>query len=253
MKTKITFALAIYAATSFSPYGGTKGGCQNIGINTTGAAPATNHLLEIIQPSTADSTHGLWVTHEGAIIGTGYGAFIKKAGASTTNIGLFSTATGGTNNYAAIFEQGNVGIGTTSPTYKLHVVGKIKTDNINETSDMRLKKNVNTIENALVKVQLLRGVSFNWKTEEFKERNFDTLPQIGLIAQEVEKVLPQIVDTDKEGYKSVEYSKLVALLIEAIKEQQTQNSEMKIQIHLLKAEIGELKENQYSPTEEVKK
>ncbi len=115
---------------------------------------------------------------------------------------------------------GNVGVGTTTPTYKLHVIGKIKTDNINETSDSRLKKDIVTIDNAITKVEQLRGVFFNWRTEEFKDRNFDTTLQMGVIAQEIEKIIPEVVNTDGDGYKSVEYSKLVGLLIEAIKEQQ---------------------------------
>ncbi|MES2397536.1 MAG: tail fiber domain-containing protein [Bacteroidota bacterium] len=123
--------------------------------------------------------------------------------------------------------NGNVGIGTTAPTYKLHVVGRIKTDNINETSDIRLKKDVMTISNALAKVEQLRGVYFNWRSDEFKDRNFDTTHQVGVIAQEIEKIFPEVVSTDADGYKSVEYSKLVGVLIEAIKEQQQTISNLK--------------------------
>ena len=85
---------------------------------------------------------------------------------------------------------------------------------------MRLKKNIVTIDNSLIKLQNLRGVYFDWRTEEFKERKFDTTRQVGLIAQEVERAIPELVSADKEGFKSVEYSKVVAVLIEAMKEQQ---------------------------------
>jgi hypothetical protein len=117
-------------------------------------------------------------------------------------------------------DDGNVGIGGASGSYKLRVTGKVKSDGINETSDARLKKNVNAIEDALHKVMEMRGVTYNWKTEEFPERNFDKQLQFGLIAQDLEKVIPELVDTDNEGWKSIEYSHIVPVLIEAIKEQQ---------------------------------
>ncbi|MGE0635717.1 MAG: tail fiber domain-containing protein [Bacteroidia bacterium] len=116
---------------------------------------------------------------------------------------------------------GNVGIGNIgTPTHKLQVSGKVKSDGINETSDARLKKNVNAIEGALHKVMEMHGVTYNWKTEEYPERNFDKTLQFGLIAQELEMVIPELVDTDNEGWKSIEYSHIVPVLIEAIKEQQ---------------------------------
>jgi hypothetical protein len=120
-----------------------------------------------------------------------------------------------------ILPTGVVGIGTVpTGTYKLEVSGKLGTSGINETSDIRYKKKISTIENALGKVMQLRGVNYEWRADEFKEKNFDTTAQIGLIAQEVEKIIPQVVTTDANGYKAVEYSKLVALLIEALKEQE---------------------------------
>ena len=116
---------------------------------------------------------------------------------------------------------GNVGIGNiATPTHRLQVSGKVKSDGINETSDARLKKNVNAIEGALHKVMEMHGVTYNWKSEEYPERNFDKTLQFGLIAQDLEKVIPELVDTDNEGWKSIEYSHIVPVLIEAIKEQQ---------------------------------
>jgi hypothetical protein len=80
--------------------------------------------------------------------------------------------------------------------------------NVTAYSDVRLKTNINTITAALDKVNQLRGVSYTK----------DSTPGIGLIAQEVEKVLPELVFTGKDGYKSVAYQNIVALLIEAVKE-----------------------------------
>ena len=78
------------------------------------------------------------------------------------------------------------------------------------TSDERVKTNIRPITNALDITEQLSGVRFNWK-----ENN---LPSLGLIAQEVEKVLPEVVNTDSEDMKSINYSSLVSLLVEAIKE-----------------------------------
>jgi trimeric autotransporter adhesin len=97
----------------------------------------------------------------------------------------------------------------------------------NYASDASLKKDIGIIPDALSKVLDLKGVSFKWK---------DTgRADLGLIAQDVEKVFPQIVATDKStGLKSVEYANIVAPLIEAMKEQQQQIDELKKEIEILK-------------------
>ena len=102
------------------------------------------------------------------------------------------------------------------------------------SSDIRFKKDIKPLENTLETVKSLNGVSYKWNTEEFPEKKFQDDEQIGLIAQDVEKVIPSLVDTDSEGYKSVDYIKLNVLLLEAIKEQQ-------LSIDVLKQEIEELK------------
>jgi len=68
----------------------------------------------------------------------------------------------------------------------------------------------------------LRGVNFNWNTTAYPQRMFSDKRTMGFIAQEVEKVVPEIVQTENtaEGYKSVQYDKVVALLVEAVKAQQ---------------------------------
>lgn len=93
-----------------------------------------------------------------------------------------------------------------------------------ESSDARLKENVETLTNPLEKVMSLRGVSYN--KIETPDR-----PEIGFIAQEVEEVVSEIVDTDAEGMKAVSYARTVALLVEAIKEQQEQIDGMQAKIN----------------------
>jgi hypothetical protein len=111
--------------------------------------------------------------------------------------------------------------------YEKFHCGMLRTAGITETSDRRLKKDIRPIDNAMSTVLQLNGVHYNWKTnEELDKENItmrnteDTNPngEIGFIAQEVEKIIPELVNTDKEGFKSMEYSKMVALLVEAYKD-----------------------------------
>ncbi len=123
-------------------------------------------------------------------------------------------------NNSNIFNNGaNVGIGTTTPSVKLEVNGRLKTQGINELSDVRYKKDIHTLVNSLEKIKELRGVSYKWRVDDFPNNNFDSSIQIGLIAQELELVYPELINNDNNGYKSVDYSKIVAILIEAFKEQ----------------------------------
>jgi hypothetical protein len=102
----------------------------------------------------------------------------------------------------------------------LFVAGSINANGTVYASDGRFKKNINEIDNALDKVLQMHGVTYEMKAEEFPDRNFDASKQIGLIAQDVEKVIPEVVVTNADGYKAIDYAKLVPVLIESIKEQQ---------------------------------
>ena len=109
-------------------------------------------------------------------------------------------------------------------------------------SDKRFKKDIVTVNNALSKVLQLRGVNYYWRNNEFPNRGFDDKLELGLIAQEVEVVIPEIVAEIGDGYKGVEYSKLVALLVEAIKEQQAIIDGQKTEMADMRVELdGRLK------------
>jgi hypothetical protein len=97
------------------------------------------------------------------------------------------------------------------------------------SSDERLKDNIVNIENAIEKVQSLNGVTWDWNDNADELQK--SIPNVGVIAQEVEQVLPQLVKDRENGYKGVDYAKLTGLLIEAIKEQQVQIDELKSKLN----------------------
>jgi len=115
----------------------------------------------------------------------------------------------------------SLGVGTAAGN-----AGEIRaTDNITAyyTSDRSLKENIAPIENALQKIDKINGVTFDWKDTEIERRGgvdgyFVRKNDVGVIAQEIETVLPEVVATNLEGYKAVKYELIVPLLIQAIKE-----------------------------------
>jgi hypothetical protein len=136
------------------------------------------------------------------------------------NFSMVNNGTGYDN--VLVLDRGNVGIGTTDPAYKLDVSGTIRaTGDVIAYSDARVKDNVKTIENAIEKITSLRGVSYTRKDTD------DKSPKIGVIAQEVLPIIPEVVSKDQNGNYSVSYGNIVGLLIEAVKEQQKQIDELK--------------------------
>ena len=102
------------------------------------------------------------------------------------------------------------------------------------TSDIRLKENITPIQNPLIKISEISGNTFDWKIlDEEGKKNIHghTGRDIGVIAQEIEQILPEAVTTRDSGYKAVKYEKIIPLLIEAIKDQQKQIDELKSQIY----------------------
>ena len=139
---------------------------------------------------------------------------------STTSTGTASQplqVTGST------YISGNLGIGTTTPTSKLEVVGNVYVSgiltatDINSASDIRLKTNIKPFENALEKVMQINGVTFDWIENNVKSA--------GIIAQDVEKVFPELVNNG--NHKTVNYNGLIGVLIESIKELKQEIEELK--------------------------
>jgi hypothetical protein len=130
--------------------------------------------------------------------------------------------TTGVGSVMAITNTGNVGIGATSPSEKLYVTGNIyATGNITAYSDERIKENINVVPNALDAVDAIRGVTYT-RTDTKED-------SVGVIAQEVEALFPELITENNEGMKSVNYNGLIGVLFAAVKE--------------LSAEVKLLKEN----------
>ena len=97
----------------------------------------------------------------------------------------------------------------------LNVKSSASAKSFNTTSDARLKENIQPLDNALESIMRLSGKSYDWKGS-------DGVADIGLIAQDVERVFPELVITNDDGFKAIAYSRLTAVLVEAIKQQQAQ-------------------------------
>lgn len=104
-----------------------------------------------------------------------------------------------------------------------------------QTSDRRLKKNVQDLNNSLENTLKMRGVSYQWKDESVAMQN-----QIGVIAQEVEEIYPEFVHTNEKGLKAVNYAQMTAVLIEAIKELNAKVEKLENENSSLKASLSEV-------------
>jgi hypothetical protein len=136
-------------------------------------------------------------------------------------------------NTVVLGNNANVGIGTSTPTYKLDVTGTIRAtgsitaNNYATTSDQRLKSDVRPLTGALASVLALRGVRYHWNALGIQRGGRAGAEQVGLLAQELEQVYPELVSTSPDGYKAVNYAQLTPVLLEALKEQQAQIEALK--------------------------
>jgi len=102
----------------------------------------------------------------------------------------------------------------------VRIDGRLEMVTVATPSDIRYKKEIHPLESSLEKVIQLQGVTYEWDIDKVNGAGYKEGKQIGLIAQEVEKVLPELVHMDNKGYKTLSYDKLAPVLIEAVKEQQ---------------------------------
>ena len=158
---------------------------------------------------------------------------------------------GGFNERLRVHSNGYVGIGTTVPTQALDVVGNIRaTGSVFAScgtlscSDERFKTNIEPVADALGVVEQLQPVHYDWKRDEFPDRHFNKDRQVGLIAQDVQKVAPEVVRQDDEGYLAVDYGRLTPLIVSAIKQVKSEKDDQIASLHaenaVLKARLDRL-------------
>jgi hypothetical protein len=148
---------------------------------------------------------GIWMSNSANSLLFSDGSFFGNK--TDTEAGIFI---GGAWNFAV----NNLGNAT--------LLGNLCAANVSCPSDYKFKKNIKPLENSLSNILQINGVSYVWRKNEFPEHNFSNQTQIGFIAQDIEKIFPEMVFTNENGYKSVDYGRLTPVLVEAIKEQQKQ-------------------------------
>ena len=214
----------------------------NIGIGTSapgslltvGRADGTIPAEILLNPSTTTNEGGQLVFKR-SLVGSTVDWIVDQYGSTSSDARLRIFAGSSEMNGLIIKENGFIGMGNIAPSVRLQVSGDIIANSIAGSSDLRYKTNVRSISSPLEKVKSLRGVYFNWDQKSFPNKDFSDKTELGFIAQEVEKVLPEVVSKDNspEEYRSVKYDKVVALLVEAIKEQQKQIDSLKSQVKKL--------------------
>ena len=213
----------------------------NVGIGTT----SPNGTLEIYKADTSNSSASLSIDGP---VGTERSIIFREDGTSkwwfgrdnsgnmANGLGFWNASTGSF--LLTLKDDNKVGIGTTDPDEMLEVSGSVKSNGTILTSDSRFKQNIKPISAALEKVSALRGVHFDWKKDQFPEKNFADGTQLGLIAQEVESVFPEVVSTDANGLKSVNYPALIAPLVQSIHTLKLQNEALQSELQEIKNELA---------------
>jgi len=153
---------------------------------------------------------GGWLSVASGLTSFVHGNNSIAGGADTIVLGSNITGTSSNYTYVESLNIKTVGAGPSAIDIGVDANGNV----VNNASDITLKENIKTIENALEKIKKLRGVYFNW----IDRNSGGDDRKIGFIAQEVEKIVPELVYTHSDGLKVVHYKDVVALLIEAIKE-----------------------------------
>jgi hypothetical protein len=216
----------------------------NVGIGTTAPGAALD-IQGATQPQVVVGSTGVaagMMVFRRYSDGSPQGVIGYASGTESSNFSIHGDGGGGfITLYTAGSERvrvtnvGNVGIGTTSPSYTLHVNGSVAgVGSYNALSDIRYKKDIKDLAGSLVKVLAMRGVSYKWIDED----KYGSDTQFGVIAQEIERIVPEVVTTGADGVKRVKYDDLIPLIIEAMKAAQHQKD---AEITALKADAAQLR------------
>jgi hypothetical protein len=245
----------IGSGPSFSPDNATAIGAN---AQVTNSNSLVLGSINGINGATADTRVGIGTTAPTArlsVVATGVGARLLHLGTerawvfrqlgtgAATALELTGDDPNNNNKNFVINTQGSVGIGLTGPLDRLHVFGDIRvgTSGTNGclknnnggtitgtcSSDLRFKRDLVPFGQVLNKLTRLQPKYYFWRAAEFPEKQFGAAREAGLVAQEVERVLPELVSEDEQGYKQVDYSKLPLLMLQAIKELKTENDQLK--------------------------
>ena len=137
--------------------------------------------------------------------------------------------------------NGNITRMTLSNAGNLTVTGTVTAScGLLVCSDARYKKNISSLDNSLDNILKVKGLRYDLRQAEFPEKNFSEKNQIGFIAQDLEKIFPEMVFTDEKGYKSVDYGRLTPVLVEAVKELSSRNEALKIKSEKVEARLEKL-------------
>ncbi|HYG53192.1 MAG TPA: tail fiber domain-containing protein [Flavobacteriales bacterium] len=207
---------------------GDNGTWEGVGCSSVNSGGYTGTFIGFEGYATSSSsasgrtTKGIYGTGSGGY--TNYGAHLVSSGGNTA-YGVYASASGATTNWAGYFAGSTYSTGTY------------------QGSDKRFKKNIQKFESASAKLQKLNGYTYTFNAAAFKERNFESTEQIGLIAQEVQEVFPQLVKDDGSGYLAVNYTGLIPVMLEGFKEQQATIEAQQKQIDELKSLVQSLATN----------
>jgi hypothetical protein len=199
-----------------------------LGSNKTITVGSTSITLGGTATTIAGLTSVTSTTFVGAL--TGNASTATTAGTVTTAAQSAITSVG---TLTGLTVSGATATGALTVTGAITATGDITAFS---ASDIRFKENITAIESPIEKIKMISGNTYDWKAENKDIHGFEG-NDVGVIAQEIEEVLPQLVVTRDNGYKAVKYDKLVALLIEGIKEQQKQIEDLSNKINKLETEL----------------
>jgi hypothetical protein len=196
--------------------------------NSTITIGSTSTALGATSTTIAGLTSVTSTTFVGAL--TGNASTATTAGTVTTAAQSAITSVG---TLTSLTVSGATATGALTVTGAITATGDITAFS---ASDIRFKENITAIESPIEKIKMISGNTYDWKAENKDIHGFEG-NDVGVIAQEIEEVLPQLVVTRDNGYKAVKYDKLVALLIEGMKEQQKQIEDLSNKINKLENEL----------------